>query len=172
MEEVTCRNSLSRKRSRRISSGSIRFPVGSTNGRHILVQCFCSSGARLWALNLLFSPRLKPSKKGHQFKPEVRQALRRLNSTLLQFRSWLRAETDSSSLLTRLAVSHRQLMVSLSSTRSEDFDDGDLQRNTRRTLQQSHATRVRNKSDRATSPARRGSDANHDNLSGDGRTLP
>src|SRR6267143_337258 len=143
MEEVTCHNSHSVKRSRRTSSASIRFPVGSTSGRHILVQSFCSSDQRLWALKSLFSPRLRPSKKGHRFKPEARQALRRLNSTLRQFRSWLRAETDSSLLLTRLAVSHRQLMVSLSSTRSEDFDDGDLQRNTQRALQSRSAKNLR-----------------------------
>src|SRR5467141_2592270 len=119
MEEVTCRNSLFPKRSRQTNRASIRFPVGSTNGRRILVQCFCSSGVRLWALNLLFSPRLKLSRKEHRFSPEEQRALRRLNSTLRRFRSWLREETDSNSLLTRLAVSHRQLTVSLSSTPSE-----------------------------------------------------
>src|SRR5229473_5060648 len=173
MEEIAkCHSSLSVKHSPRTNLGSIRFPVGSTNGRHILVRSFCSSGPLASALGLLFSVVARRSRKELLSREEARRALRRLNSTLRRFRSWHREVTASSSLLTRLAVSHRQLVVSLSSTRSEDFDDGDLQRNTRRTLQQSHATRVRNKSDRATSPARRGSDANHDNLSGDGRTLP
>src|SRR5882672_12791250 len=123
------------KHSPRTNWGSIRFPVGSTNGRHILVRSFCSSGPLASALGLLFSRVARLSRKELRSRVEARQALRRLNLTLRRFRSWHRAATASSSLLTRLAVSHRQLTVSLSSTRSEDFDDGDLQRNTQRALQ-------------------------------------
>src|SRR5882672_1622650 len=136
MEEVIkCHSSHSVKHSRQTNLGSIRFPVGSTNGRRILVQSLCSSGPQGTALGLLFSRVARLSRKELRSRVEAQQALRRLNSTLRQFRSWHRAATDSSSLLTRLGGSHRQLMVSLSSTRSEDFDDGDLQRNTQRALQ-------------------------------------
>src|SRR5713101_4745710 len=136
MEEITrCRSSLSVKLLPQTNLGSIRFPVGSTKGRHILVQSFCSSGPRLAALNSLFSRVARLSKKELLSRAEGRQALRRLNSTLRQFRSWHREATALSSLLTRLGASHRQLMVSLSSTHSEDFDNGDLQRNTQRALQ-------------------------------------
>src|SRR6266403_390030 len=136
MEEVTkCHSSLSVKRSPRANLGSIRFPVGSMNGRRILVQSFCSSGPLVTALGLLFSRVARLSRNELRSRAEAQQALRRLSSTLRQFRSWHREATALSSLLTRLGGSHRQLMVSLSSTRSEDFDDGNLQRNTFRALQ-------------------------------------
>src|SRR5882762_379524 len=146
VEEITrCHSSPSVKRSPQINLGSIRFPVGSMNGRRTRVQLFCSSGLPQPLQNSLFSVVQRRFRKEHLSKPEVRQALRRLNLTLRRFRSWLRAETDSSSLLTRLAVSHRQLMVSLSSTRSEDFDDGDIQRNTYRALQSRSTKTLRHK---------------------------
>src|SRR5229473_5250866 len=136
MEEVTrCHSSLLVKRSRQTNLGSIRFPAGSTNGRRILVLFFCSSGPPQMVRNSLFSVVLRLSRRGLLSRVEVQRALRRLNSTLQQFHSWLQAEIDSSLLLTRLSAGHRQLMVSLSSTRSKDFNDGDLQRNTQRALQ-------------------------------------
>src|SRR6267378_30757 len=136
MEEVsTCHSSRSHKRSPQTNWGSIPYKVGSTSGRRTLVQFFCSSVPLGIAQNSLFSVVLRLSRRGLLSRAEARPGLRRLSLILRQFRSWLRAETDSSSLLTRLGASHRQLTVSLSSTRSEDFDDGDLQRNTRRALQ-------------------------------------
>src|SRR5229473_3649195 len=136
MEEVTtCHSSLSVKHSPQTNLGSIRWPVGSTNGRPILVRSFCSSGPQLAALSSLFSRVARRSRKELRSRAEARRALHHLSSILRQFRSSLREATALSSLLTRLAVSHRQLTVSLSSTRSEDFDDGDIQRNTQRALQ-------------------------------------
>src|SRR6267378_4343871 len=136
MEEVTtCHSSLSVKHSRRINSGSIRSRDGSTSGRLILARSFFSSAPLETVQNSLFLVVLRLSRRGLLSRAEARQALHRLSSTLRQFRSWLQAETDSNSLLTRLGASHRQLTVSLSSTRSEDFDDGNLQRNTQRALQ-------------------------------------
>src|SRR6266851_283533 len=121
MEEITrCHSSLSVKHSPQTNWGSIRFPVGSMNGRHILVRSFCSSGPQATLLGLLFSRVARRSRKELRSKAEGRRALRRLNSTLRQFRSWLRAETDSNSLLMRLGVSHRQLTVSLSLTHFKD----------------------------------------------------
>src|SRR6267142_644648 len=117
MEEITrCHSSRSVKHSQQTNLGSIRFPVGSTSGRRTLVQSFCSSGPRASALGLLFSRVARQSKRGLRSKAEAQQALRRLNSTLRQFRSWHREATASSSLLTWLGVSHRQLTVSLSLT--------------------------------------------------------
>src|SRR2546421_3406400 len=130
---MKCHSSLSVKRSPQTNWGSIRYPVGSTNGRLTLVRFLSSSEPLEILRNSLFSVVLKLSRRGLLSRVEVRQALRRLNSTLRQFRSWLRAETDSNSLLTRLAVSHRQLTVSLSSTPCEYeriMTYGDLQRNT------------------------------------------
>src|SRR5229473_1106642 len=156
MEEIAkCHSSLSVKHSPRTNLGSIRFPVGSTNGRHILVRSFCSSGPLASALGLLFSVVARRSRKELLSREEARRALRRLNSTLRRFRSWHREVTASSSLLTRLAVSHRRLMVSLSSTRSEDFDNGDLQRNTRRALQQKRPKDLRHQGHATSPPARR-----------------
>src|SRR5467141_438466 len=144
MEEIIlCHSFHSARRSPQTNSGSIRWRVGSTSGRRILVQFFCSSEPLETARNSLFSVVLKLSRRGLLSRAEARPALRRLSSILRQFRSWLQAETASSSLLTRLAVSHRRLTVSLSSTRSEDFDDGDLQRNTQRALQSRSAKNLR-----------------------------
>src|SRR5258707_290757 len=105
------------------------------NGRRALVRFFCSSAPPQPLQNSLFSVVLKLSRRGLLSRPEARPALRRLSSILRQFHSWLQEEIDSNLLLTRLAVSHRQLNVSLSSTRSDDFHDSDLQGNNRSTLE-------------------------------------
>src|SRR5437899_6798029 len=132
---MKCHSSTLVKHSRQTNLGSIRFPAGSMNGRRILVQSFCSSGPQATALGVLFSRVARLSRKELQSRGGAQLVFCRLNSILRRFRSWHREATALSSLLTRLAGSHRQLTVSLSSTRSEDFDDGNLQRNTRRALQ-------------------------------------
>src|SRR5206468_3554810 len=110
-EIMKCHSSLLVKHSPQTNWGSIRYPVGNTNGRPTLVLFLSSSEPLEILRNSLFSVVLKLSRRGLLSRVEARQALRRLSSTLRQFRSWLRAETDSNSLLTRLAVSHRQLTV-------------------------------------------------------------
>src|SRR6266849_541240 len=156
MEEVIkCHSSHLVKPSRRTSSDSIRFPVGNTSGRRILVRSFCSSAPLDLVQNSLFSVLLRLSRRGLLSRVEVRRVLRRLSSRLRQFLSSRQEAIDSNSLLTRLAVSHRQLMVSLSSTRSEDFDDGNLQRNTQRALQSGAAKNLRHQRQSTSSSTRR-----------------
>src|SRR6266852_6677135 len=100
---MTCHSSRSVKHSPQTNLGSIRYPVGSTNGRPTLVRSFCSFALPPSLPASLFFLVARQFKRGHRFRVEEQRALRRLNSTLRLFRSWLLAETDSSLWLTRLA---------------------------------------------------------------------
>src|SRR5712692_7013585 len=120
MEEVIkCHSSLLVKPLRQTNSASIRSQDGSLSGRRILLRSLSSSGPQATVLALLFTRVAIRSRKELRSKVEARQALRRLNSTLRRFLTLRREAIESNLLLTRLAVSHRQLMVSLSSTPSE-----------------------------------------------------